>query len=83
VLGIAVAQLRLNDYRQDRLARGLVRDEDHDVGQVLHRHDRAHVRRRQGYRYLSRQRDASGALDEFQGDLGVLANQIQRPLMRN
>jgi hypothetical protein len=44
-LGVAVTQLRLDDHRQGGLAGGGIGDEHGHVGEVLHRHDRAHVGR--------------------------------------
>jgi hypothetical protein len=80
-LGLSVAKLRLDNHRENGLASGRIRDEHDHVGQVLHRDDRAHVGRGQGNGYLARKLDAGGALDEFQGDLWVLADQVQRSLV--
>jgi hypothetical protein len=48
---------------------------------VLHRHNRAHVRRREGDVHLAGKFHADGAADEFHGDLGMVADQVQRPFM--
>jgi len=82
-LGVAVAQLRLDDHRQGGVAGGRVGDQHDHVGEVLHRDDGAHVGRGEGDGYLAGEADAGGALEEVHGDLGVLADQVQRPLVRH
>jgi hypothetical protein len=80
---VSLSRLRADDDRQDRLISLCVGNEHHHVGQELHRHDRAHIGRGERDRHLARQLDTVGALDELHGDLRVLANQVQRPLMRD
>ena len=45
-------------------------------------HDRAHVGRGQGNGHLAGKLDAGSAVNEVHGDLGVLADQVQRPFVR-
>jgi hypothetical protein len=82
-LDLAVAQLRLDDHRQHGIAGGGVGDEDHHVGEVLDGDGGAHVGRGEGDGGAAGQGDAGGALEEVHGDLGVLADQVQRPLVRH
>jgi hypothetical protein len=80
-LGVAVAQLRLDDHRWGGVAGGRVGDQHHHVGEVLHRDDRAHVGRGQGDGHPAGKSNACGAPEEVHGDLGVLADQVQRSLV--
>jgi hypothetical protein len=68
--------------RENGLAGGRVGDEHDHVGEVLDRDDRAHVGGGEGDGCPAGEPDAGGARDELHGDLGVLADQVQRPLVR-